>query len=66
MLWWLLGAYAVFFMVLTGTAAGVTLFVSDKDRAERAFRVLKLVFAAGSGLGLVAGTAVKLLGAGLL
>jgi hypothetical protein len=64
---WLLGTYAVFFVLVGGAAAGVALFVEgDNQRGERAVRVLKLALGTGTGIAGLIALAVKLHDAGLL
>ncbi|WP_370964844.1 hypothetical protein [Amycolatopsis sp. cg9] len=48
-------AYAAVVMVLLATSGGVALFVTDTARADRAYRLVKLLLAAVTGgTGLVA------------
>ncbi len=55
MVTWLMAAYAAVVVVLLATSGGVALFVSDTVRADRAYRLVKLLLAAvTSGTGLVA------------
>ncbi|HEV3361999.1 MAG TPA: hypothetical protein VG247_34745 [Pseudonocardiaceae bacterium] len=63
---WLLSGYAVLFLLVTGAAAGVALFVRDPVHRADGFRVLKLTLGASTGSAGLAALAVKLHEAGLL
>ncbi|VVJ22765.1 Uncharacterised protein [Amycolatopsis camponoti] len=43
MLAWILGGYAVLFLLLLGCAGFVALFVNDPDKRADAYKVLKLL-----------------------
>ncbi|WP_043713984.1 hypothetical protein [Kutzneria sp. 744] len=66
---WLLGAYAVLLLLISGAAAAVALFVSESIRQQMGFKVLKLTLGVGTGSAGFAGVillAVKAHESGLL
>lgn len=57
---WLVGAYIVLMLALTGCAGGVTLFVADRERRKVAYDVLKLMLTTATGSAGVAALVLKL------
>ncbi|MCG8920283.1 hypothetical protein L6E12_31390 [Actinokineospora sp. PR83] len=67
MLWtWMLGAYLLVLTAIVGCAGYVALFVSNRDRAERASRILKTTMVAVTGGGGTVAVIVRLHETGLL
>lgn len=64
MILWLIGLYLSLLLVLIGCAGFVALFVAEDKRRRQAFKVLRLLI--GASTGVVAVTALRLYQAGSL